>query len=170
MITFEAGRTRTWRLPRFSALKMLRRQSLSTETRTMTPARRKAGSGGRQLSHSSGQVALRACCAEQGATRRERESCSRVLLPRNSDEVLCGTFLWKHSLWKSFFALSFSGKATTATRTQADARSALTLTIATSRFSHHRRRKQVFLPKRSSSATRWLLLSSSCARRGRRSC
>ena len=42
MMTFDAGRTSTWRLPRFSALKMLRRQSLSTETRTIVPARETA--------------------------------------------------------------------------------------------------------------------------------
>ena len=34
-MTLDAGRTRTWRLPRFSALKMLRRQSFSTEMRTI---------------------------------------------------------------------------------------------------------------------------------------
>jgi len=34
-MTLEAGRTSTWRLPRFSALKMLRRQSFSTEMRTI---------------------------------------------------------------------------------------------------------------------------------------
>jgi len=35
-MTFDAGLTSTWRLPRFSALKMLRRQSFSTDIRTMT--------------------------------------------------------------------------------------------------------------------------------------
>ena len=39
MMTLLAGRIRTWRLPRFSALKMLRRQSFSTFMRTMAPAR-----------------------------------------------------------------------------------------------------------------------------------
>eukprot|EP00964_Phaeocystis_antarctica_P053681 scaffold31531_cov66-Phaeocystis_antarctica.AAC.6 len=34
-MTLEAGRISTWRLPRFSALKMLRRQSFSTEMRTI---------------------------------------------------------------------------------------------------------------------------------------
>ena len=34
-MTLDAGRTSTWRLPRFSALKILRRQSLSTDTRTI---------------------------------------------------------------------------------------------------------------------------------------
>ena len=62
MITLEAGRMRTWRLPRFSALKIERRQSLSTETRTMTllrntrthkvrqPPRQHARTGGRGAS------------------------------------------------------------------------------------------------------------------------
>ena len=36
-MTLEAGRISTWRLPRFSALKMLRRQSFSTEMRTILP-------------------------------------------------------------------------------------------------------------------------------------
>ena len=34
-MTFDAGRISTWRFPRFSAVKMLRRQSLSTFTLTM---------------------------------------------------------------------------------------------------------------------------------------
>jgi hypothetical protein len=34
-MTLDAGLTSTWRLPRFSALKMLRRQSFSTDMRTM---------------------------------------------------------------------------------------------------------------------------------------
>jgi hypothetical protein len=37
-MTLDAGRISTWRLPRFSALKMLRRQSLRTETRTIAAA------------------------------------------------------------------------------------------------------------------------------------
>ena len=37
-MTFDAGRIITWRLPRFSALKMLRRASLSTDMRTMAAA------------------------------------------------------------------------------------------------------------------------------------
>ena len=94
MITLEAGRTRTWRLPRFSALKtaqarvgagpvrveparalralfmspadsLLRKQSLSTETRTMAPER-----GG---PHAHGGQAV-------GAERRGREQ------PRRSEE------------------------------------------------------------------------------------
>ena len=51
MMTLELGRIRTWRLPRFSALKILRRQSLSTETRTIWSRReslvREAGRTGR---------------------------------------------------------------------------------------------------------------------------
>lgn len=35
MMTFEHGRIMTWRFPRFSALKMLRRQSFRTDTRTI---------------------------------------------------------------------------------------------------------------------------------------
>lgn len=35
MITFDEGLIRTWRFPRFSALTMLFKQSLRTDTRTM---------------------------------------------------------------------------------------------------------------------------------------
>jgi len=35
MITLEEGRIKTWRLPRFSALLMLLRQSFKTEIRTI---------------------------------------------------------------------------------------------------------------------------------------
>lgn len=71
MITLEAGRTSTWRLPRFSALKMLRRQSLSTETRTMAPARGRRAKRAQHVTwktHSrSGQQAIPRADAPQRA-------------------------------------------------------------------------------------------------------
>lgn len=66
MITLEAGRTSTWRLPRFSALKMLRRQSLSTETRTMAPAR---GGRAKRAQHAAWETHSR---SGQQATRAPR--------------------------------------------------------------------------------------------------
>ena len=113
MITLEAGRTSTWRLPRFSALKMLRRQSLSTETRTMAPAR-----GGRAKraqhvawkTHSrSGQQAIPRADAPQRAAAEGAghlasctckswftEACEN-LVPQNCVTVIV---LWSIAFWR----------------------------------------------------------------------
>ena len=55
-ITFDAGRTSTWRLPRFSALKMLRRQSLRTLTRTISAAQRELIASSSDLVRCSSRV------------------------------------------------------------------------------------------------------------------
>ena len=58
-MTLEAGRISTWRLPRFSALKMLRRQSFSTEMRTILPG---SEHGSCQRTWQSPESEWRRCC------------------------------------------------------------------------------------------------------------